>query len=104
MNTADLPELDIDTLTADDAVSVLSLARDRSLAARSIRGIELLSYDACAAVLLHDDFGPAIRQIMQMMGIDTTSLSGPGRNLLLSEGDDHVELRRVVPKWLTPRP
>jgi cytochrome P450 len=89
---------------AADPHAVLREARAVSWAARSVRGIEVLSYDACERILGDARFVHGAPKMMEFMGEGAMQeLSGPGRTLLASEGSEHVALRRAVTPWFTPR-
>ena len=102
---ADLPELDLfSPAFTTDPHGVLRAAREQHWAARSPRGVELLSYDACEKALLDERFQPGATKLIEFMGPDAAQvLIGEGRTLLGSDGPDHAALRRAVSPWFTPR-
>jgi cytochrome P450 len=101
----DLPELDIlDAEFAADPYAAYAHARANGWAARSIRGVEILTYDACEAALLDTRFQPAGARLLSYLGDDVSAaLVGSGRTLLGSEGADHRAVRRATAPWFTPR-
>jgi cytochrome P450 len=105
MTTIDeLPELDL--LSEEflaDPIATLGKARENSWAARTHRGVEVLSYEGVTAVLRSNDFHTGIPKMMEAMGIDPKEMAGPGNTMTLSEDDQHSRLRGVVSAWFTPR-
>jgi cytochrome P450 len=100
----DLPVLDVDAPGFDDdPLPQIEAVRRTSWVARSSRGIEVLTYEGCEAAFHNRDLHHGIRRLLEQMGVDRSEISGPGRNLLTSEGEDHMTLRRVVSRWFTPR-
>jgi cytochrome P450 len=88
---------------AADPHAVLRAARSVSWAARSMRGIEVLSYERCESILTDERFVHGAPKMLEFMGERAMQeLSGPGRTLLASEGSEHAELRRAVTPWFTP--
>ncbi len=105
MTTIDeLPELDLlgDSFLTDPA-GALRDARGRHWAARTHRGVEILSYDGATEVMRSPDFQTGIPKMMEAMGIDPTEMAGPGNTMTLSEGEQHTRLRGVVSAWFTPK-
>jgi cytochrome P450 len=99
-----LPE--IDPFSPDyqsDPIAAIERVRAHSPLARSIRGLEVLTYDGCAEVYANEHYESATPLIAAAMGLDFSALKGPGRTLTNSEGEDHTALRRVVSAWFTPR-
>lgn len=92
-----LPE--IDPYSAEyiaDPLATISSVRAISPLARSSRGLEVLTYDACCEVYLNENYQSAAPEISAGMGLDFFDIIGPGRNLLNSEGDDHSAGRRRI--------
>ena len=103
--TDELPELDLFSPEYEaDPHPILRGLRERSWAARSMRGIEVLTYAKCEAILADERFHDGTKYMMSFLGegvMDT--LIGPGRTLTTSEGSDHTVLRRAVSPWFTPK-
>ncbi len=101
----DLPELDLlGAGFAADPYRSYTDARSGGWAARSMRGLEILTYDACEAMFLDARFRPAGSRLLSYLGDDvSTALVGTGRTLLGSEGADHLAVRRAAAPWFTPR-
>lgn len=78
--------------------------REKSWIARSSRGLEVLSYEACEFVFKDESFVPGIQQTLARMGLDKQSMTGSeGRSMLMSEGAEHLAVHRVVSRWFTPK-
>lgn len=101
----DLPEINpMDPAFAATRLASLEQARsEHGWAARSFRGLEVLSYEGCSQAYRNESLVTGIPVILQFMGIDIQQMAGPGRNLTESEGSDHDALRGVVSRWFTPR-
>jgi cytochrome P450 len=100
-----LPDLDIfgPEFTADPH-PILRALREQGWAARSLRGIEVLTYAKCEAILADERFADGTKYMMEFLGegvMDT--LVGPGRTLTTTEGAEHTALRRAVTPWFTPK-
>ncbi|MGH2793072.1 MAG: cytochrome P450 [Actinomycetota bacterium] len=101
----DLPILEpIDDLSIAEHLERIRPVREQSWIARSSRGLEVLSYEGCEAALKGENFFPGIQQMLAQMGLDKESMTGSaGRNMLVSEGADHLAVHRVVSRWFTPK-
>src|SRR3954467_2038411 len=90
-----LPDLDFfGPAFASDPHAALRECRETSWAARSARGIEVLTYARCAAILSDDRFERGAAKMLDVLGEGAmASMAGPGRNLLTAEGADHPALR-----------
>jgi cytochrome P450 len=99
-----LPELDLASPAyQQDPLSVVTRLRERAPLARSARGVEVLTYEGCAAVYNDLEMVTAIPIIGESMGLDLGKIQGRGRSLTTSEGEEHSALRSVVSTWFTPR-
>jgi cytochrome P450 len=99
-----LPEIDpFSPAYKTDPLAAIERVRAQSPLARSVRGLEVLTYDACAEVYANENYESASPLIAASMGLDFSLLMGPGRTMTNSEGEDHAVLRRTVSKWFTPR-
>lgn len=101
---AELPEIDpFSPEFLEDPIGAFEAARERSWAMRSVRGLEVLSYDGVVGSYVGEAFVAGVPRMIEMMGLDIDRIAGPGDSLLTSEGADHKRLRGVVSKWFTPR-
>jgi cytochrome P450 len=105
MTTIDeLPELDLlGERFLDDPIVALRDARRHHWAARTHRGVEILSYEGATEVMRNTDFHTGIPKMMEAMGIDPREMAGPGNTMTLSEDEQHRRLRGVVSAWFTPK-
>lgn len=103
--TDELPELDLfGPEYAADPHPLLRALRERGWAARSMRGIEVLTYAKCEAMLVDERFEDGTKKMMEFLGEGAMeTLLGPGRTLTTSEGREHTTLRRAVAPYFTPR-
>jgi cytochrome P450 len=98
------PFLDIDAPGfSDDPLPAIEEARRTSWVATSERGHEILNYVGCEAGFHNRDLHHGAQRRLQQMGLEARDVSGGGRNLSLSEGPAHTDLRRAVARWFTPR-
>ena len=93
----DVPGYDPSCLAAIDEM------REQSWIARSDRGFELLTYEACDAAFHTPALLHGIQRLLPQMGLEQGDMVGTGRSLLMTEGEEHAALRRVVARWFTPR-
>ena len=102
----DLPVFEpVDHDTVAQHLERIRPIREKSWIARSSRGLEVLSYEGCEAALKDENFLPGIQQMLSRMGLDKEQMTGQraGRNMLISEGADHLAVHRVVSRWFTPK-
>jgi cytochrome P450 len=100
----DLPALDrFSPEYLSDPHAYVRRLRESSNAARSLMGVEFLTYEACEQALLDARFRSGAIKVSEFLGDSATLLVGSGRNLLTSEGADHDVVRRAVSPWFTPR-
>jgi len=101
----DLPSFEPDPNAGTaEHVAAVEPVRARSWIARSSRGLEILSYEGCEAALRHDGLLPGIQKQLVKMGLSKDDLVGAsGGSMLLSEGENHLRLHRVVSRWFTPK-
>ena len=101
----DLPVFEpLEGLTVTEHLERIRPIREQSWIARSSRGLEVLSYEGCEAALKNERFLPGIQQMLAQMGLDKEAMTGSaGRNMLISEGADHLAVHRVVSRWFTPK-
>jgi cytochrome P450 len=99
-----LPFLDIDAPGFyDDPLPAIEAARRTSWVATSRRGHEILTYVGCEAGFHNRDLHHGAQRRLQQMGLEPRDVAGGGRNLSLTEGPEHTDLRRAVSRWFTPR-
>jgi len=101
---ADLPEFD--PYSAEhlaDPLASLEAARERSWAARSMRGLEIFTYEGCSESYGNESIRPGVKVLLDAMGLDAELMAGPGRTLTFTDGSEHRLLRGIVSKWFTPR-
>lgn len=104
MKIEELPEFDpFSAEHVTDPLASFDAARQRSWAARSMRGLEILSYAGCNASYTNASVGPGVKTLLDAMGLDAQAMAGPGRTLTFSDGEQHGLLRGVVSRWFTPR-
>ncbi|MGH2784346.1 MAG: cytochrome P450 [Actinomycetota bacterium] len=101
----DLPVIEpLDGLTIAEHLERIRPIREQSWIARSSRGLEVLSYEGCEVALKDENFLPGIQQMLAQMGLNKEGMTGSaGRNMLISEGADHLAVHRVVSRWFTPK-
>lgn len=103
---SDLPVIEpVEEGTVAEHLARVKPVREKSWIARSNRGLEILTYEACELVFKDENFLPGIQQMLSKMGLDKESMTGQatGRNMLISEGMDHLAVHRVVSRWFTPK-
>lgn len=90
--------------TIAEHLAAVEPVRAQSWIARSSRGLEVLSYEGCEIVFKDDRFMPGIQKLLGRMGLEKEEMTvSGGRNMLLSEGADHLAVHRVVSRWFTPK-
>ncbi|MGH2728055.1 MAG: cytochrome P450 [Actinomycetota bacterium] len=102
----DLPVIEhVEESTVAEHLARVKPVREKSWIARSSRGLEVLTYEACEIVFKDENVLPGIQQMLSQMGLDKQSLTGQaaGRSMLISEGADHLAVHRVVSRWFTPK-
>jgi len=101
----DLPEINpMDPAFAARRLASLEEARaEHGWAARSFRGLEVLTYEGCSQAYRNEALVTGVPLILQMIGVNIQEMAGPGRSLTESEDADHSALRGVVSRWFTPR-
>ena len=101
----ELPLLEpLDGLTITEHLERVRPIREQSWIARSSRGLEVLSYEGCEVALKDENFLPGIQRMLAQMGLNKEGMTGSaGRNMLISEGADHLAVHRVVSRWFTPK-
>src|SRR5687767_11087873 len=105
MTVEELPELDFfGAAYAADPYPVLRAAREQHWAARSLRGVEVLTYAKCEDILTDERFHDGASKMMDYLGEDAVrNMGGEGRTLTMTEGAEHAALRRVVAPYFTPK-
>src|SRR5262245_23313689 len=99
-----LPFLDIEAPGFyADPLPAIEAARGTAWVATSSRGHEVLTYEGCEAGFHNRDLHHGGHRRLQQMGLEPGDVSGGGRNLSLTEGTEHTEMRRAVSRWFTPR-
>jgi cytochrome P450 len=105
VDEAALPELDVRSdAFRQDPYGVIRRARARGPLARSHRGIEVLSFDLCAAIFSCDDFETLGADHFREKGAPPALLSFVENGLLLNaDRDRHDRVRRVMFRALSIR-
>src|SRR5258708_34255291 len=92
---ADVPI--IDPYSAEfnaDPHAVFRTARAVSSVVQNDLGVGFLSYAANEALLLDPKLTPGVFKLLDFMGLTDRLMTGPGRTLLGTEGDEHTAIRR----------
>lgn len=85
-----------------DPYVVFDRVRDEGWAARSFRGIEVISHAGAEAAYQNPQMEPGVKKLIADMASESAPMTNRLR-MLGSEGAEHTKFRRVVSRWFTPR-
>jgi cytochrome P450 len=101
----DLPEVDMFDLEREEALAVLTAAREGHWLARTPMGYLVTRHEDVTAILRDRRFLSALSLITEMQGIadDSSFLQRRRRSILAVDGEEHARLRRLVSGAFTPK-
>jgi len=100
----ELPEVDLNGLERDAALTVLADARRRHWLARTPLGYVLTHHEDVTAMLRDKRFLSALSLIPEMAGVDDEEfVESRGKSILSVDGEEHARLRRLVAPAFTPK-
>ena len=99
----ELAELPADLRDTDEAVALLTAAREQHWLARTPIGYIALRHEAITKILRDRRMHQLVRLLAEMRDLDPRLRRDDRNSILTAEGDEHQRLRRLVSPAFTPR-
>jgi len=104
VNELDLPELDLEGLDRETALTALTAAAERHWLVRTPLGYGVVRHEDSTALLRDRRFHSAFSMIAEINGVESSEYMAKRRDSILAmEGPPHQRLRRLVAGAFTPR-